>query len=166
MGRYLSLPLLVIAVIVQSTVVPEIRINGGGPDLILMLVLSWTMLAGPEEGILWALVGGILQDIVNGLPTGTTALALVIVAFLANLAVGSVGRNNLIFPPIVIAAGTIVYQLLLELMFTIFGRGVPIFMMLANVTLPTVLFNVTLILLVFRIMGFVYESSRPRRVTL
>jgi rod shape-determining protein MreD len=166
LGRYLSLPFLLVAVILQSTVVPEIRISGGGPDLILMLVLSWTMLAGLEEGILWALVGGILQDIVNGLPTGTTALSLVIVAFVANLAVGPVGRNNLIFPPLVLVAGTVIYQLLLELLFTIFGRGVPIMMMLTNVTLPTVLFNVILILPVFRIMGFVFEASRPRRVTL
>ncbi len=166
MGRYLSLPILLIAAILQSTVVPEIRIGGGGPDLILMLVLSWTMLADVEEGIVWAMVGGIMQDLAAGLPTGTSALVMVIVAFLVNLVLGPIGRNNLIFPPIVIAIGTAAYHLLLMVILAVFGRGVTISYALTYITFPTVVFNVVLILPVFRVMGVVFEASRPHRVTL
>lgn len=166
MGRYISLPILFIAAILQSTIVPEIRIGEGGPDLILMLVLSWMMLADMQEGIVWAMVGGILQDLVNGLPTGTSALALVVVAFLVNLVLGPVARNNFVIPPVVIAVGTVLYHVLLIGLFAILGRPVPISYTLIHVTLPTVVFNVVLILPVYRLMGAVYGASRPRRVTL
>jgi rod shape-determining protein MreD len=165
-GRYLSLPILLVAVILQSTIVPEIRIGSGGPDLILMLVLSWTLLAGIEEGVYWAIVGGILQDLINGVPTGTSALALVVAAFAINLTLGSVGRSNLIVPPIVAVVGTVIYQFLLAAMLAAFGRPVPISYVLAYVMLPTALFNVILMLPIFRLMGIVFGASRPRRVTL
>ncbi len=166
MGRYISLPILFIAAILQSTIVPEIRIGEGGPDLILMLVLSWMMLADLQEGIVWAMVGGILQDLVNGLPTGTSALALVVVASLVNLVVGPVARNNFVVPPVVIAVGTVVYHLLLIGLFAILGRPVVISYTLIHVTLPTVVFNAILTLPVYRLMGAAYGASRPRRVTL
>ncbi|MEP7285688.1 MAG: rod shape-determining protein MreD [Chloroflexota bacterium] len=166
MGRYISLPLLLIAVILQSTVIPEIRIAGGGPDLILMMVLSWTMLAGLEEGIIWAIVGGVLQDLVTSAPTGTTALALVVVVFLSDLVLGPVSRNNIIFPPIIIAAGTAIFQLVLAILLTVLGHTVSISYTLSTITVPTLLFNVVLILPIFRIMGIIFRMSRPRRVTL
>ncbi len=166
MGRYLSIPILIVAAILQSTVIPVIRIGGGGPDLIFMLVLSWTMLADTQEGIIWAMVGGITQDLVNGLPTGTSALALVIVAFLVNLVFGSVAHNNLIIPPVVIAAGTVFYHFVLIGLLAALGRSVPISYTLTYVTFPTLLFNVVLSLPVYRLMGAVYGASRPRRVTL
>jgi rod shape-determining protein MreD len=165
-GRYLSLPILFIAAIVQSTVVPEIRIGSGGPDLILMLVLSWTLLADIEEGLYWAIVGGILQDLINGVPTGTSALALVVVAFVVNMSLGQIGRTNLIVPPLVAVVGTALYQLVLAALLAVVGHPVPIGYSLTHVTLPTGLFNIILMLPIFRLMGAVFVASRPRRVTL
>ena len=166
MTRYISLPILIIAAILQSTVIPEIRIGGGGPDLIFMLVVSWTLLAGIEEGTVWALIGGIVQDLLNGTPTGTSALGLVALVFVITLAIRPVSRKNLVVPPLVAAVGTAVYHLLLIVLLTVVGRPASISYTLPYVTLPTVLFNTVLMLPVFRVMGAVYESSRPRRVTL
>ncbi len=166
MGRYLSLPILLIAAILQSTIVPEIRIGNGGPDLILMLVLSWTLLADIEEGVYWAVVGGVIQDLINGIPTGTSALALVVVMFVVSMGLGPVGRHNLIIPPLVAVAATAAYQLLMAALLAAFGRSVPLGYMLTYVTLPTALFNVILMLPIFRLMGAVFGASRPRRVTL
>jgi len=165
-NRYISLPILIIAAILQSTVIPEVRIAGGGPDLILMLVISWTLLSGIEEGVIWALIGGILQDILNGIPTGTSALALVILVFLITLVMRPISRKNLVVPPLIITVGTALYHLLLVVLFTAVGHPVSVNYTLPYVTLPTTLFNAVLILPVFRVMGAVYESSRPRRVTL
>lgn len=166
MGRYLSLPILVIAAILQSTIVPAIRVGGGGPDLILMAVLCWMLLAGTEEGIVWAMVGGIVQDLISGIPTGTSALALVVVAFGVNLAFGTIARNNIIIPPIVAALGSIVYHLILIVLLSILGHNVAIAYVLMYVTLPTVVFNFVLMLAIFRLLGIAFNASRPRRVSL
>src|SRR5262249_22331569 len=157
---------MILAVVVQSTVVPEIRIAGGGPDLILLLVLSWTLLADSTEGIVWAMVGGILQDIISGIPTGTTALALVIVAFLISAVPGVITSNNFIIPPIVAAGGTVIFHLIVVTLLAALGRPVPFSYTLTFVTFPSVLFNAILMLPIFRLIGFVFNIFQPRRVTL
>lgn len=166
MGRYLALPILLIAAVIQSTIVPEIRIGSGGPDLVLMLVLSWTLLADIEEGVVWAIVGGVVQDLINGVPLGTSALALVILAFAVNVSIRTVAWNNLIIPVPAAAVGTILYHLMLFVLLAVLGRRISMVYMLTSVTLPTLVFNAILILPIFRLAGLIYRASRPRRVTL
>jgi rod shape-determining protein MreD len=165
-GRYISLPILLVVAILQSTIVPLMRTFGGGPDLVLVLVVSWTLLAGLEEGIVWAMVGGILQDLLTGIPTGTTALTLVIVVFIVNLVVGEIGKGNFVVPPLAIVASTAGYELGLAILLAILGRGVSFGYVITVVAIPTLLLNVLIILPVFRIMAWVFFISRPRRVTL
>src|SRR5258708_19621642 len=145
---------------------------GGGPDLILMVVLSWMMLAGLEEGLIWAIVGGILQDLVTGVPTGTTALALVVIAGLENLVLGPVGKGNLIIPPLVMSVCTVLYQALLAVLLavlgrlSILGRSADLGYVLTYVTLPTVMFNFVLMFPIFRFFPFFFLPPPPLPLTL
>ena len=166
LGRYLSIPVLFIAIILQTTVIPEIRVARGGPDLILMMVVSWGLLTDLDEGFWWAIVGGIYQDLSSGLPTGVSALALVIIVFLNKLALGTIERTNIFVPPLVIAVTTVLYHLLLIAALAALNRPVPILPSLAEVTLPTVIFNFVLMVPMFRLMGAIFEASRPRSVSL
>lgn len=166
MGRYLSLLVLPLAAILQSTVVPLVRVAGGGPDLVLLLVLSWTLLSGPEEGALWAVVGGISQDLLMGFPTGTTALALVVAVGLASVALRQVAPGNLILPPLAGIAATGAYHVTLIVLFTFIGRSVGIGYTLVYVTLPSMLFNALLILPIFRTLGWLGKRYGQRRVSL
>ena len=96
MAGYLSIPVLALVVVIQATLMPELSIAGGTPDLVLLVVLGWTLMAGYEQGLVWALVGGILQDLISAVPVGTTSLALVLVVSLAALIVGQVHPRNLV----------------------------------------------------------------------
>jgi len=171
-GRYISIPILFAAVIVQSTVMPIVQVAGGKPDLVLLIVLSWMMLAGLEEGLFWAIVGGVIQDIATGTPTGTTALALVITAGLQNFILGPLGRDNLVFPPLIAALGTVFYQVFLALALAVLGRlsvlnsPADVGYVLTTIILPTLIFNMILILPIFRVLGFAFAWTRPRRVSL
>ena len=60
------------------------RINlwGARPDLMLLVVLVWAVVRSMDEGMVWGFVGGLIIDLFSGGPLGTTALALLTVAFL------------------------------------------------------------------------------------
>ncbi len=165
-SRYLSLPIMIVAAILQSTLMIEFQIRDGRGDLILALVIGWTLLAGADEGIVWAIMGGLCQDVVTGVPLGTSALALVIVAFGIGALVAPIGRGNLIVPVPAIVAATLVYHVLLLGLYALLGRSVSPFDSLLNDTLPTAALNVVLILPIFRLLGALYEASFPRRVGL
>ena len=40
MGNYIGIPILILAAILNATVMPELRVGGGAPDLVFLLVVS------------------------------------------------------------------------------------------------------------------------------
>ena len=48
MGSWVGVPLLILAAVLQVTIVPQLRIQGGEPDLVLLLVLAYARLERVE----------------------------------------------------------------------------------------------------------------------
>ncbi|MEO1441171.1 MAG: rod shape-determining protein MreD, partial [Chloroflexota bacterium] len=110
MGAYLftSLPILILASAAQASVVPQIRILGGGPDLVFLAVLSWSVNSEFDESLTWALVGGILQDLLSAAPTGTSALGLIVVVFIVHLLNQGLYRVGLPLLTLLVVTGTVI----------------------------------------------------------
>lgn len=164
MGGYLSIPVLVVAVLIQATVMPELRIGGGAPDLVLTLVLAYSLLTGFERGVVWAVVGGVLQDLLSAVPLGTTALAFVIMVAGAGYVLGRTAPRSFFIPPLTAAIGTVVVHGVTLAILALIGRPLPILTTLFSTTLPAMAYNVALMLVVYRILGTFYQSARPSRV--
>ena len=49
----------------------------------LLVVLTWSVVRGMNEGLLWGFMGGLIVDLFSGGPLGATMLALLAVAFMA-----------------------------------------------------------------------------------
>ncbi len=164
MSGYLSIPVLALAVVVQSTLVPEARLGGAMPDLVFLLALSWSLMGGFERGVVWAIVGGVLEDLVSAAPVGTTALGLVLVCFLASLLLRRVSPRNMVYPALAAAAGTPVAHLVVLLVLILTGRPLPLLDLFFYVTLPSMIYNAVVMIPVYRVMGAFYLASRPRRL--
>lgn len=164
MGGYLSIPVLAVAVLIQATVMPELRIGGGAPDLVLTLVLGYSLLTGFERGVVWAVVGGLLQDLLSAVPLGTTSLALVIMVAGAGFFLGRTAPRSFLVPPLVAAVGTVVVHGVTLAILAMTGRALPILSTLLSTTVPAVAYNMLLMLAVYRVLGTFYQSARPRRV--
>lgn len=164
MSGYLSIPVLAVAVIVQATVVPEFRFGGAMPDFVFLLVLAWGLMAGFEQGVIWAMVGGILQDLVSAAPVGTTSLSLLVVVALAVLILGQISPHNLFYPVLAAGGGLAVAHVVTMLVLLVTGRAIPVIDLLLTVTLPSMVYNAVVMIPVYRVLGAFYSSSRPRRV--
>lgn len=82
MAGYISIPILALAAVLQATLIPQIRILGGEPDLALLCVIAWAVNGRLETSVTWALVGGITSDLMSAAPTGASAVGLVLLVFL------------------------------------------------------------------------------------
>lgn len=163
MANYIGIPILILAALLNAAVMPELRIGGGAPDMVFLLVLSWALLADVREALIWAVVGGVLQDVFSIVPLGTSALGLVVVAFTADTLFGHVSRNNFIVPPLAAGAGTVICHLSALMVMGAVGMNVPLIRGLFYVTMPTLLYNIVLIFPVFRMMATVYRWLHPHR---
>jgi len=91
-----------VAALIQSTTIPFLAGSGAALDLVLVFAITWTMVASLEGGLVWAIVGGLIVDVLLARPLGLTALILA-------LAVGAAWLMRRVtvralYPAIVIAA--------------------------------------------------------------
>ena len=73
---YLAIPLMAILAILQSTLLPRFPIFGIVPQLWFVATIAWTLLNGLRQGLIWALIAGIIVDLFSASPLGVTTLAL------------------------------------------------------------------------------------------
>lgn len=164
MANYIGIPILLLAAVINATIMPELRLGNGTADLVFLMVVSWALLADVRDAMLWAVIGGVMQDVLSIAPVGTSALGLVIVAFAADAIFGTVSRRNVLVPLAVAAVGTVVYQMITLFLLRLLGlSAVGIGQGLVYVTVPSTILNVLLILPVFRLMGAVHRRAFPLR---
>ena len=141
MNQYLSFGILFFLALLQATVMPRITVLGVHPDLMLMAVTSWSLLRGSEEGMLWALIGGVVMDLFSGAPFGVCTLALLIVSFLSGLGQRNVFRLDLLVPILAIPVATLAYQLIVLGLLAALGWRAGWGASLSHVILPSMLVN-------------------------
>jgi rod shape-determining protein MreD len=145
MGTYWGIPLIVIAVILQATVMPQIRILGGQPDLIFLLVLSWSINGRLEQSVTWAFVGGIAQDLLSASPTGASTLGLVLLLFGIEAVRQQVYRIGFILILGLVIVGTVVQKVVFMVVASFSGFTIYPIENFTYVILPTIAYNLVFI---------------------
>lgn len=86
---------LLLVGIFQSSLLARLTLFGVHPNLMLIVVVSWGLLRGGREGLLWGMAGGLVLDVLSGAPFGVFTVAMLVVAFVAGLIETSLLRPTL-----------------------------------------------------------------------
>ncbi len=162
MGSYWSLPLIVLAVVLQSSVIPQIRIFGGEPDLVLLLVLSWSVNGRLEQDVTWAFVGGIAQDLMSATPLGASVIGLVLLVFSIDQLKQQVYRIGFMLIIALVIVGTVLQKVMLMIIAGFSGFTVAPIQNLTYVILPTIAYNLIFIGPVYWIVRRIQRRSQRR----
>jgi rod shape-determining protein MreD len=152
MNIYLTLAIVFVLGLLQSTLMPHITIWGVHPDLVLMVVTSWSLLRGAQEGMLWALLGGIACDLFSGGTFGVCTLPLLLVSFASSLGESNVFRFDLLIPILVIPLATLVYNGIIMVLLGLLGWPVAWGDDLVRIIFPAMLVNTLAMPLVYLVM--------------
>jgi rod shape-determining protein MreD len=68
-----------VAALLESSVVPYLRLGDAQPHLVFVFAVVVTVVGGFERGLVWAFVGGLLLDVLTQRPLGVSAFALLLV---------------------------------------------------------------------------------------
>lgn len=167
MSLHIGIPLFLIAALFQATVFPQFRVFDGQPDLLVVLVLAWSIIDQGQEGVAWAFVGGFVLDLFSGAPLGISSLALIPVAFFINIFEAQLYRESVILPIALIAGGAAIYHILYLILLR-FLAGYQVFWSdaLLFVALPSIIIDMILIVPILQVLGYVYDQSHPKRVSI
>jgi rod shape-determining protein MreD len=161
---YLALPVLLLVAVLQATVFSHIRLFGGGFDVMLIVVVAWSLVQRDSDGPVWAFVGGLFADAFSGGPPGAFTLSLTLVTLAIALTEGRFYKSN--WPVALIASvlSTVVYQLLYLSLLAIFVRPVNWADTLALNTFPSALLNLLLMLPVYQTAKWLSAVVSPPKV--
>jgi rod shape-determining protein MreD len=161
---YLALPLLLFVVLLQATVVARVRFLSASPHLLLTMIVSWSLLRGVDEGMLWGFLGGLAFDLVAGLPLGASALALMTICFLAGLGESNLFQGNVFLPAILIALATPIYGGVISLIQQIGGVAVDWQAVAFRIVLPELLLNLATIAVTYPLLRWLAYQVRGDRM--
>jgi rod shape-determining protein MreD len=160
-GIYLVLLGLAVAVLLQATILTRIRFFGAQPDLLLVLVVCWSLQYGVSEGLLCAFIGGLALDVVAGLPLGASPVALMSVCLLTSFGRRSVYAGNVWLPLFFVVLATPVHGWIMLLIRRLQGVSVDWLQTTLEVILPVLFLNILLTIIVARVMRW---ASGPHQL--
>jgi rod shape-determining protein MreD len=146
MGSYVGVALLLLAAVAQATITPHIRILGGAPDVVLLMVVTWAVNASLETSVVWAFIGGIAQDLLSAAPTGASTLGMLPIIFGIHALRGQVVHVGLILVLALVLVGTLLSKLVFALVMGMSGFRVDLLEHFAYVIMPTLAYQIVFVI--------------------
>ena len=112
---------LVVSLLVQLTVCPEISIGSVKPDVLLVATVCWALFEGPAQGVLFGFCAGLLEDIFSTAVLGVSAFAKIIIGYFSGELRQRVISKSVIWPMIIVFFGSILHELIKFATWTMVG---------------------------------------------
>ncbi len=150
---------LLVAAVFQSTLGSKLTLFSARPDLVLLLVVTYSVSRGGEEGLIGGLIGGLLVDLLSAIPFGTATVGMGLIGLATGLGEANIYRANIVIPLVAVFLATVVYHSIIMLTLQAVGWSVDWISTLALQTVPSAVFNAVLAPLAFTMVKKIGPSE-------
>jgi hypothetical protein len=152
MRNIVAFPLLLLAVILQSAVVSQIRLISGYADLPLLMLGAWALQKRVKSAWHWAVLACALLAFVTKMPWIVLVIGYFAVIYTAQTLQKRVWQAPLLAMFSVIFIGTLFMQLLSYVVLLVLGTPLLIGDVIGLITLPSLLLNMLFSIPIFTFM--------------
>lgn len=119
--RLMLAVVLVVILLVQLTVAPELSIGSVRPDIILVATVCWALFQGPGRGAAFGFLGGLLEDVFSTAVLGVGAFGKTILGYFAGELKQRVVSKSVVWPMCIVFVATMLHELLKFATWTMVG---------------------------------------------
>lgn len=152
MRNIVAFPLIGLAVILQSSVISELKLLSGYADLILLLVAAWALQARVESAWHWVVLACILVGFVSSMPWPILVVGYLAVVFMARTLRRLVWQAPLLAMFSAVFLGTLFMHLLSFAVLRLLGTPFLFNDVMGWITLPALLLNMLFSIPVYAFM--------------
>lgn len=152
MATLVAIPVLLMALMLQSAVISRINLLYGSADLVLVILAAWALQERINTAWQWALAAGALVGFVSGLPWFVPLAGYLLVVGVARLLQRRVWQAPLLAMFTVSLVGTLFMHLLSLITLRLSGDPLPFGDSLSLITLPSILLNLFLAIPVYSLL--------------
>ena len=141
--RFLILSIgVILGIAIQATWLASMNLPGLViPDFILIMVISYGLLHGSDEGLIFGVLAGFLMDLLSGGLVGVQALSKMAAGFAAGFMEKNIFKDNLLVPAIAVFIGTLIFESFNILMFVAFNANYQFGRTLISAIFPLAFYN-------------------------
>jgi rod shape-determining protein MreD len=134
--------IIVVALLIQLTLINSITILGLKPDLIMIVVVVFSLMKGEKEGTISGFASGLLQDIFSIGLLGINAFAKTVIGFACGILKEKIFYEHILFLiPIITFIASLIQSILIFLLLRAFGIEYSLAWSLKQVALPEALYS-------------------------
>jgi rod shape-determining protein MreD len=154
---------LFVALVAQIAIVADLRIVGAVGDLMLLVTVAAALTGGPDRGVTYGFVGGVLFDLALDSPFGLSALTYAVVGYAVGLVCGGLFRPTGWSPLVVAAVAALVATAFYTGVGHLIGTPYP-WGDLPAITAAVALWNAALVLPTMALLRWVHGPTEPDRL--
>jgi rod shape-determining protein MreD len=117
---------LVVALVLQVSLVSDLRVAGAIGDLMLVVVVAAGLTGGADRGVTYGFAAGLLYDLVLDTPFGLTALTYAVVGYGVGVVGMALGRTSGWWPVLIAAAAGMAQSVLYTCIGILIGTAFPL----------------------------------------
>ncbi|MHB0976546.1 MAG: rod shape-determining protein MreD [Candidatus Aquicultorales bacterium] len=147
---FASMAMLILALLLQASIVPRVAIAGVQPDVVLIVVVLIGFSEGSVNGGLFGFGGGLLQDLLlGGQVVGLSAFSKSVVGFISGLVERTIFVENVLLPMGAILVASVVNEFTYAGFNFILGEQVGLSKLFFDIALPTAVYNALVMPLIY-----------------
>lgn len=153
--------IIIVALVIQLTLINSFTILGIKPDLIMVVVVALALLKGEKEGAICGFAFGLLQDIFSTSLLGIHALVKTVIGFICGILKEKIFHEHLLFIiPVVTFISSFIQSILMSLLLSAFGIEHSLTWSLKQIALPEALYNSLLSPFIFLIINKLFQMIK------
>lgn len=161
MKIFLKGAIIVVTLVIQLTLINSVTILGIKPDLILIVVVVFSLLKGAKEGTISGFTSGLLQDIFSVGILGINALAKTVIGFICGIIKEKIFHEHILFIiPVITFISSFIQSILIFLLLRAFGTEYNLAWSLKQVALPEALYSSLLSPFIFLMINKLFQTIK------
>jgi len=165
-GILVAIPVLGLAVMIQTSIVGRINLLNGAADLVLLILAAWGLQERVHGAWVWGAAAGLLVGTVSGVPWYVYLVGYLVVVALGRILAHRIWQAPLLAMFSVTLIGTLVLLILTYLERTLFEVSLAFNLIFMEIILPSILLNLLLAIPVHALIRDLANRLYPAEVTL
>lgn len=161
MAILLAIPILAVLVMFQSAVVSQIFLLHGTADLVLLAIIAWALQERVDTAWHWALIGGLMVNLVSALPLGIPLIGYLLATGIAQLLKHRIWQAPILAMFTSTFLGSLANLGLNWIVLVMLGHPLPLAASFNLVILPSVLLNMLLAIPAYSLASSLAEQLYP-----
>lgn len=153
--------LSIFSIVIQTTILKHFSILGVTPNIVLIIIVSYSIFKGKFKGAFLGIFLGLLQDIIISSTLGINALIYFLIGYTVGIFNDIVFKDNPFTSIVFVSLSTFFYHTILFIfMFFIFNGGINFTFIFRRIILIEVFYNSIISILVFKVFQKTFNKSR------